>query len=186
MLYIRLHIREGARRTSTCSSTLCNSVVGPLRGRFGELSSGCIARVHLSSPFPFASSVAAYSHSQVRRFCPQRLRQGRLGADPPGATSCLADRPRRRRLARCTLAALAAGPEEHARPEILELVALLGAPQQIKSDGVRDVWQYCRDFLDRNARYYIAVMIEEERVQAVRPYPVASRAGCEDFYRTGF
>ncbi len=67
-----------------------------------------------------------------------------------------------------------------------ELVALLGAPQQIKSDGVRDVWQYCRDFLDRNARYYIAVMIEEERVQAVRPYPVASRAGCEDFYRTGF
>jgi hypothetical protein len=67
-----------------------------------------------------------------------------------------------------------------------ELVALLGAPEQIKSDGVRDVWQYCRDFLGRNARYYIAVMIEDEQVQAVRPYPVASRAGCEDFYRTGF
>lgn len=67
-----------------------------------------------------------------------------------------------------------------------EVVSLIGAPQQIKSDGMQDVWQYCRDLFGRNARYYMAVLIEREQVQAVRPYPVGSNAGCQDFYRSGF
>lgn len=67
-----------------------------------------------------------------------------------------------------------------------ELVSLVGAPTQIRTDGPQEVWQYCRDFFGRNARYYMSVLIVQEQVQAVRPYPVASHAGCEDFYRSGF
>lgn len=67
-----------------------------------------------------------------------------------------------------------------------ELVALMGAPEQIKSNGTTEIWQYCRDFLGRNAKYYMAVLIDGQHVRELRPYPVASHAGCEDFYRVGF
>ncbi len=67
-----------------------------------------------------------------------------------------------------------------------ELVALVGAPEQIKSDGTAAVWQYCRDFFGRNANYYMAVMVEGQTVREVQPFPVWSDAGCQDFYRTGF
>lgn len=67
-----------------------------------------------------------------------------------------------------------------------ELVSLVGAPEQIKSNGTAELWQYCRDFFGRNADYYMAVLIDSDQVKDVRPYPVLSNAGCEDFYRTGF
>lgn len=68
-----------------------------------------------------------------------------------------------------------------------DVVALVGAPEQIKSNGSEEVWQYCRDFFGRGARYYMAVLIDNDVVRDVRPYPVWSgAAGCEDFYRTGF
>jgi hypothetical protein len=68
-----------------------------------------------------------------------------------------------------------------------ELVGLMGAPDQIKSNGTTELWQYCRDNLfERNAKYYMAVLIDGQEVRELRPYPVVSRAGCEDFYRTGF
>lgn len=67
-----------------------------------------------------------------------------------------------------------------------DLVALVGAPQQIQSNGSTELWQYCRDnFRGRNARYYMTVLIDQEQVRDVRPYPVWSHAGCEDFYRAG-
>jgi hypothetical protein len=68
-----------------------------------------------------------------------------------------------------------------------ELVGLMGAPNQIKSNGTTELWQYCRDnFFGRKAKYYMAVLIDGQEVRELRPYPVASRAGCEDFYRVGF
>ena len=68
-----------------------------------------------------------------------------------------------------------------------DLVALVGPPQQIKNNGTAEVWQYCRDNIrGRNARYYMAVFIDLERVVDVRPYPVWSNAGCQDFYRASF
>jgi hypothetical protein len=67
-----------------------------------------------------------------------------------------------------------------------DLVALVGAPQQIKTNGSIELWQYCRDFLGRNARYYMTVLLDQEQVRDVRPYPVWSNAGCEDFFRAAF
>ena len=71
-----------------------------------------------------------------------------------------------------------------------ELTALVGPPQQIKSNGTLEVWQYCRDFPGRDegrwARYYTAVLVDRQVVQQVQPYPVMSAAGCEDYYRAEF
>jgi hypothetical protein len=80
-----------------------------------------------------------------------------------------------------------------------ELTALVGPPQQIKSNGSIEVWQYCRkSFLERDgqfdqfgrqplfkrrADYYVAVWVENEQVKEVKPYPVVSRAGCDDFFQ---
>jgi hypothetical protein len=81
-----------------------------------------------------------------------------------------------------------------------ELTALVGPPQQIKSNGTIEVWQYCRkSFLERDAQfdqfgaqplikrradYYVAVWVENEQVREVKPYPVVSRnAGCDDFFQ---
>lgn len=71
-----------------------------------------------------------------------------------------------------------------------ELVALVGGPDYIRSNGTAEVWQYCRDFPGRDegryARYYTAVLVDRQQVREVRPYPVFSAAGCEDFYRAEF
>jgi hypothetical protein len=67
-----------------------------------------------------------------------------------------------------------------------ELTALAGAPQQIKTNGPKEVWQYCDDFLRRRADYYVAVFMENDRVVSVHPLPVYSYSGCEDFYRTTY
>jgi hypothetical protein len=67
-----------------------------------------------------------------------------------------------------------------------ELVSLVGAPTQIKSNGTAEVWHYCRDFFGRDARYYFAVLVDREQVQEVRPYNALSRAGCEEYYRAEF
>jgi len=82
-----------------------------------------------------------------------------------------------------------------------ELTALVGAPQQIKSNGTVEVWQYCPgNFLERDglfdefyrqplfpraAPYYVAVWVDNEKVREVKPYPVGSRkATCHDFFQT--
>jgi len=81
-----------------------------------------------------------------------------------------------------------------------ELTALVGAPQQIKSNGTVEVWQYCpgnffvRDgmfdqferqpLFKQRAGYYVAVWIDNEQVREVKPYPVASNASCADFFQT--
>jgi hypothetical protein len=67
-----------------------------------------------------------------------------------------------------------------------DLVALAGAPQQIKTNGTKEIWQYCDDFLRRRADYYVSVFMESDRVVSVRPLPVASYSGCQDFYRTTY
>jgi hypothetical protein len=67
-----------------------------------------------------------------------------------------------------------------------ELVALAGAPQQIKTNGPKEVWQYCDDFLRRRADYYVAVFMDNDHVVSVHPLPVYSYSGCEDFYRTTY
>jgi hypothetical protein len=71
-----------------------------------------------------------------------------------------------------------------------ELVSLVGGPDYIRSNGTAEVWQYCRDFPGRDegryARYYTAILVERQTVREVQPYPVASSAGCEDFYRAEF
>jgi hypothetical protein len=82
-----------------------------------------------------------------------------------------------------------------------ELTALVGAPQQIKSNGTVEVWQYCPgNFLDRDglfdefyrqplfpraAAYYVAVWVDNEKVREVKPYPVGTKkASCRDFFQT--
>lgn len=71
-----------------------------------------------------------------------------------------------------------------------ELVAIAGGPDYVRSNGTNEVWQYCRDFYGRdegrNARYYTAVLVNNQTIQDVRPYPVLSDAGCYDFYRANF
>lgn len=71
-----------------------------------------------------------------------------------------------------------------------ELVAIAGGPDYVRSNGTNEVWQYCRDFYGRdeghNARYYTAVLVNNQTIQDVRPYPVLSNAGCYDFYRANF
>lgn len=75
-----------------------------------------------------------------------------------------------------------------------ELVALVGGPDYIRSNGPVEVWQYCRDFGQRlpwrdegrNAKYYAAVLVDHDQVKEVRPYAVYSDAGCKDFYRAEF
>lgn len=71
-----------------------------------------------------------------------------------------------------------------------ELVSLVGGPDYIRSNGTAEVWQYCRDFPGRDegryARYYTAILVDRQTVREVQPYPVASSAGCEDFYRAEF
>lgn len=75
-----------------------------------------------------------------------------------------------------------------------ELVGLVGGPDYVRSNGTTEVWQYCRDrsfpikWRDegRNAKYYTAVLVDNDLVREVRPYPVVSRAGCKDFYRAEF
>jgi hypothetical protein len=71
-----------------------------------------------------------------------------------------------------------------------ELVALVGGPDYVRSNGTAEVWQYCRDFPGRDegryARYYTAVLVDKQVVQQVQPYPVMSAAGCEDYYRAEF
>jgi hypothetical protein len=75
-----------------------------------------------------------------------------------------------------------------------QLVSLVGGPDYVRSNGTTEVWQYCRDrtfpikWADegRNARYYTAVLVDQDLVREVRPYAVQSRAGCKDFYRAEF
>lgn len=71
-----------------------------------------------------------------------------------------------------------------------DLVALVGGPDYVRSNGTVEVWQYCRDFPGRDegryARYYTAVIVDGREVRDVQPYPVMSAAGCEDFYRADF
>ena len=71
-----------------------------------------------------------------------------------------------------------------------ELVSLVGGPDYIRSNGTAEVWEYCRDFPGRDegryARYYTAILVDRQTVREVQPYPVASSAGCEDFYRAEF
>lgn len=71
-----------------------------------------------------------------------------------------------------------------------QLVSIVGGPDYVRSNGTGEVWQYCRDFPGRDegrwARYYTAVFVDKQTVRDVRPYPVLSNAGCEDFYRANF
>lgn len=71
-----------------------------------------------------------------------------------------------------------------------ELVAIAGGPDYVRSNGTNEVWQYCRDFYGRDegrfARYYTSVLVNNQTVQDVRPYPVLSDAGCEEYYRANF
>lgn len=71
-----------------------------------------------------------------------------------------------------------------------ELVAIAGGPDYVRSNGTNEVWQYCRDFYGRDegryARYYTSVLVNNQTVQDVRPYPVLSNAGCEEYYRANF
>jgi hypothetical protein len=71
-----------------------------------------------------------------------------------------------------------------------ELVSIAGGPDYVRSNGTNEVWQYCRDFYGRDegryARYYTTVLVSNQTVQDVRPYPVLSNAGCEDYYRANF
>lgn len=71
-----------------------------------------------------------------------------------------------------------------------ELVSIAGGPDYVRSNGTNEVWQYCRDFYGRDegrfARYYTTVLVSNQTVQDVRPYPVVSNAGCQDFYRANF
>jgi hypothetical protein len=71
-----------------------------------------------------------------------------------------------------------------------DLVALVGGPDYVRSNGSVEVWQYCRDFPGRDegryARYYTAVIVDKREVREVQPYPALSAAGCEDYYRADF
>jgi hypothetical protein len=71
-----------------------------------------------------------------------------------------------------------------------ELVSLVGGPDYVRSNGTAEVWQYCRDWPGRDegryARYYTAILVDRQTVREIQPYPVASSAGCEDFYRAEF
>ncbi len=71
-----------------------------------------------------------------------------------------------------------------------ELVSIAGGPDYVRSNGQNEVWQYCRDFYGRDegrfARYYTTVLVSNQTVQDVRPYPVVSDAGCQEFYRANF
>ncbi len=71
-----------------------------------------------------------------------------------------------------------------------ELVSIAGGPDYVRSNGTNEIWQYCRDFYGRDegrfARYYTTVLVDKQTVQDVRPYPVLSNAGCEEFYRANF
>jgi hypothetical protein len=71
-----------------------------------------------------------------------------------------------------------------------DLVALVGGPDYVRSNGTVEVWQYCRDFPGRDegryARYYTAVIVDKREVREVQPYPALSAAGCEDYYRADF
>lgn len=71
-----------------------------------------------------------------------------------------------------------------------DLVALVGGPDYVRSNGNVEVWQYCRDFPGRDegryARYYTAVIVDKREVREVQPYPALSAAGCEDYYRADF
>lgn len=71
-----------------------------------------------------------------------------------------------------------------------QLVSIVGGPDYVRSNGTGEVWQYCRDFPGRDegrwARYYTAVFVDKQTVRDVKPYPVLSNAGCEDFYRANF
>lgn len=71
-----------------------------------------------------------------------------------------------------------------------ELVALVGGPDYVRSNGTAEVWQYCRDFPGRDegrfAKYFTAVLVDGQVVREVHPYRVASSAGCEDYYRADF
>jgi hypothetical protein len=71
-----------------------------------------------------------------------------------------------------------------------ELVSIAGGPDYVRSNGTNEVWQYCRDFYGRDegrfARYYTTVLVSNQTVQDIKPYPVLSDAGCQDFYRANF
>jgi hypothetical protein len=71
-----------------------------------------------------------------------------------------------------------------------DLVALVGGPDYVRSNGTVEVWQYCRDFPGRDegryARYYTAVIVDKREVREVQPFPAVSAAGCEDYYRADF
>lgn len=71
-----------------------------------------------------------------------------------------------------------------------QLVSLVGGPDYVRSNGTTEIWQYCRDFPGRDegrwARYYTAIVVDRQTVREIQPYPVASNAGCEDFYRAEF
>ena len=71
-----------------------------------------------------------------------------------------------------------------------QLVAVVGGPDYVRSNGVGEVWQYCRDFPGRDegryARYYTAVYVNNQEVKEIRPYPALSDAGCEEYYRSNF
>lgn len=71
-----------------------------------------------------------------------------------------------------------------------DLVAIAGGPDYVRSNGTNEVWQYCRDFYGRDegryARYYTVVLVNNQTVQDIKPYPVLSSAGCQDFYRANF
>jgi len=71
-----------------------------------------------------------------------------------------------------------------------ELVSLVGGPDYVRSNGTAEVWQYCRDFPGRDegshARYYTAILVDKQVIKDVRPLPVLSNAGCQDFYRANF
>lgn len=83
----------------------------------------------------------------------------------------------------------------HVRPGMgtTELVAVVGGPDYVRSNGTAEVWQYCRDSRGfpgrdegRYAKYFTAVLVDGQVVREVHPYRVASSASCEDYYRADF
>jgi hypothetical protein len=65
----------------------------------------------------------------------------------------------------------------------------------VRSNGTNEIWQYCRDLHWRErfwrdegrfAEYYTTVLVNNQTVQDIKPYPVLSDAGCQEFYRASF
>jgi len=65
-----------------------------------------------------------------------------------------------------------------------DVLAMLGAPQHVQTNGNIEAWKYCRDFFGYFANRSVVIWMDKGYVSSVQYHRNLSDGSCEDFFRT--